>query len=113
LARQFGYATGSGRALRTATGLEDGEPDPKLYDELWEAHERGSILVAAVFDAFFRIYRTKVADLVRAVTGGSGILPEGELQADLLPWPPAKQQAQHRTSSRCACGRSSTCRPLT
>jgi len=84
LARQFGYATGSGRALRTATGLEDGEPDPKLYDELWEAHERGSILVAAVFDAFFRIYRTKVADLVRAVTGGSGILPEGELQADLL-----------------------------
>ena len=37
-----------------------------------------------MFDAFFRIYRNKVGDLVRAVTGGSGILPEGELQADLL-----------------------------
>jgi hypothetical protein len=84
LARQFGYATGSGRALRTAAGLEDGEPDPHLYDDVWEAHERGSILVAAVFDAFFRIYRNRVADLIRAVTGGSGILPAGELQADLL-----------------------------
>jgi hypothetical protein len=84
LARQFGYATGSGRALRTAAGLEKGEPDPHLYDDLWEAHERGSILVAAVFDAFFRIYRNRVTDLVRAVTGGSGILPAGELQADLL-----------------------------
>ena len=35
-------------------------------------------------DAFFRIYRNRTADLVRAVTGGSGILPEGELQADMV-----------------------------
>lgn len=84
LARQFGYGTGTGRALRTAAGMDGGQPDPRLYDEVVEAHERGSILVAAVFDAFFRIYRNRVADLVRAATGGSGILPDGELQADLL-----------------------------
>jgi hypothetical protein len=84
LARQFGYATGGGRALRSARGSEGGNPDPRLYAETVEAHDRGSILVAAVFDAFFRIYRNRIADLVRAVTGGTGILPEGELQADLV-----------------------------
>jgi hypothetical protein len=84
LARQFGYATGSGAALRSASGIDSGTPDAGLYDQVIEPHERGSILVAAVFDAFFRIYRNRIANLVRAVTGGSGILPEGELQADLV-----------------------------
>lgn len=84
LARQFGYGTGSGQALRTATGLPGSEPEPRLYAELIEAHERGSILVAAVFDAYFRIYRNRVEDIVRAATGGTGILPDGELQADLV-----------------------------
>ncbi|GIH02475.1 hypothetical protein Rhe02_05420 [Rhizocola hellebori] len=84
LARQFGYATGSGKALRSATGLDQATPDPRLYTEVLEPHDRGSILVASVFDAFFRIYRNRTAGLVLAVTGGSGILPEGELQADLV-----------------------------
>lgn len=84
LAQQFGYATGSGQALRSAVGSDGEAPDPRLYDTALEAHERGSILVAAVFDAFFRIYRNRIADLVRAVTGGSGILPAGELQSDLV-----------------------------
>jgi hypothetical protein len=84
LARQFGYATGSGQALRSATGLDGGTPDRSLYETVLEPHDRGSILVAAVFDAFFRIYRNRTADLIRAVSGGSGILPAGELQADLV-----------------------------
>ena len=84
LARQFGDATGSGRALRSAADGDGSTPDPNLYETTVEAHDRGSILVAAVFDAFFRIYRNRIADLVRAVSGGSGILPEGELQADLV-----------------------------
>jgi hypothetical protein len=82
LASQFGYATGSGQALRSARSGE--RPDPTLYATTLEAHDRGSILVAAVFDAFFRIYKNRTANLVRAVTGGTGILPEGELQADLV-----------------------------
>jgi hypothetical protein len=95
LARQFGYATGGGQALRTTSVQSStadgggnagapGMPDPALYAEVVEPHERGSILVAAVFDAFFRIYRNRTASLVRAVTGGSGILPAGELQSDLV-----------------------------
>jgi hypothetical protein len=85
LARQFGYATGSGQALRTALGLgADKKPDPRLYAEVLEAHDRGSILVAAVFDGFFRIYRNRIEDLLRAATGGSGVLPAGDLQADLV-----------------------------
>src|SRR6266508_4781229 len=73
LAQQFGYATGSGHALRAALET-DGKPDPKGYATLLEPHDRGSILVAAVFDAFFTIYQNRIKDLVRIATGGSGIL---------------------------------------
>lgn len=84
LAQQFGYATGSGRALREVNDTGGAPPEPGLYQHALEPHDRGSILVAAVFDAFFRIYRNRIRDFVRAATGGSGILPEGELQADLV-----------------------------
>ena len=83
LAQQFGYATGSGHALRTA--LETGgKADPKDYATLLEPHDRGSILVAAVFDAFFTVYQDRIRDLVRIATGGSGILPAGDLHPDLV-----------------------------
>jgi hypothetical protein len=48
LARQFGYATGAGKALRSALD----KPEAKLYKNATEPHLRGSILVAAVFDAY-------------------------------------------------------------
>lgn len=83
LARQFGFATGSGEALRSAIGPNDGPPSKFLYETVIEPHDRGSILVASVFDAFYRIYNNRIASIVRAVTGGTGILPEGELQSDL------------------------------
>jgi hypothetical protein len=82
LAQQFGYATGSGRALRSA--VEDGKADPRQYQTLLEPHDRGSILVAAVFDAFFTIYQRRIADLIRIATGGSGTLPDGNLHPDLV-----------------------------
>src|SRR5215208_2735561 len=43
LAQQFGFATGGGKALRSALDV----PGSKLTDTLIEPHERGSILVAA------------------------------------------------------------------
>ncbi len=82
LAAQFGRATGTGQALRTA--IEGGTPDPRLYESVTEAHERGSILVAAVFDAFFAVYQGRIKDLVRIATGGTGRLPEGDLHPDLV-----------------------------
>lgn len=80
LARQFGYATGSGRALRSALD----RPDARLYRTLTEPHARGSILVAAVFDAFFNVYQRRIRDLVRIATGGTGNLPAGDLHPDLV-----------------------------
>lgn len=82
LAQQFGYALGTGRSLRSA--LEEENPDPNSYERVMEPHERGSILVAAVFDAFFNVYQRRIRDLIRIATGGSGRLPEGDLHPDLV-----------------------------
>jgi hypothetical protein len=48
-----------------------------------EPHERGSILVAAVFEAFINIYKSRVEDLLRISTSGTGLLPS-QLQPDLV-----------------------------
>jgi hypothetical protein len=80
LAQQFGYATGGGKALRSALDA----PGSKLRDTIVEPHERGSILVAAVFDGFFKTYQRRIGDLVRIATGGTGTLPQGDLHPDLV-----------------------------
>jgi len=41
-------------------------------------------LVSAVFDAFIAIYESRIADLRRIASGGTGILNEGELHPDLV-----------------------------
>jgi hypothetical protein len=80
LARQFGEAMGKRRALRGALGTK---PDPRLLEETEEPHERGAILVAAVFDAFFSIYIRRTRDLIRmAYPDGRTIVPNF-LHADL------------------------------
>ena len=91
LALQFGRATGKRGALRDSIGRinDAGEwiplkPDPADYQNVKEAHARGAILVAAVFDAFTAIYETRTADLLRIYTGGTGILPDGAIHPDLV-----------------------------
>jgi hypothetical protein len=71
LARQFGEAMGTRKALRSALGIP---PEPTALATLTEVHERGAILVAAVFDAFFSSFMQRSWDLVRlgrAVAGGT------------------------------------------
>jgi hypothetical protein len=80
LAVEFGHATGTGTSLRSAVDA----PDPLLYRTEFEAHSRGAILVAAVFGAFFSIYQTRIKDLTRIATGGTGNLPKGDLHPDLV-----------------------------
>lgn len=80
LARQFGFASGGGKALRSALD----EPDAKLLSDTIEPHGRGAILVAAVFDGFFKTYRRRITDLIRIATGGTGTLPQGDLHPDLV-----------------------------
>lgn len=92
LAQQFGQAIGTYGALRDALGSVDPEtlewkhkePDPSELDREMEPHSRGAILVAAVFDAFLSIYKSRVADLLRIASNGTGILQPGELHPDLV-----------------------------
>src|SRR6516164_721342 len=60
------------------------EPKRTDYESATEAHDRGAVLVAAVFDAFLQVYRRRTLDLVRLATAGTGILPKGAISADLV-----------------------------
>lgn len=67
LARQFGEARGQGKALRDALAVP---PDSTKIDSVTEAHERGGILVSAVFDAFFAIYLRRTKQLFQVFRAG-------------------------------------------
>jgi hypothetical protein len=67
LAKQFGEAMGTRKALREALGTR---PDPGLMRTLTEPHSRGAILVAAVFEAYFQVYLERTRDLMRIGRGG-------------------------------------------
>jgi hypothetical protein len=90
LARQFGEATTGHAALRSAyrkftpRGSDTLKPDPRAYQAAAEPHDRGAVLLGAVFSAFLAIYQNRTADLVRIATSGSGILPLGALHPDLV-----------------------------
>ena len=91
LAQELGRATGERGALRDAIGGIDSNgvwrryrPDRYALDRFEEPHDRGAILVAAAFDAFLTIYNSRISDLKRIATGGTGILPEGEIHPDLV-----------------------------
>ncbi|WP_019141285.1 hypothetical protein [Noviherbaspirillum massiliense] len=91
LAQEFGEATGRYGALRSAIGEigPDGEwhlikPNPRRLHEAAAPHERGSILVAAVFSAFLAIYKARTKGLLAIASAGSGKLPEGILHPSLI-----------------------------
>jgi hypothetical protein len=92
LAGEFGRTTGRRGALRDAIGRFDPtlgrwvphQRNPRELAETVEAHSRGGILVAAVFDAFLSIYETRTRDLLRLATGGTGVLQPGAIHPDLV-----------------------------
>ncbi len=81
LAQEFGLGTGLHGALRSYIGTV---PDPDAFATTLEPHDRGAILVAAIFDAFVTIYEQRIADLRRIASGGSGVLLQGDLHPDLV-----------------------------
>ena len=89
LAIEVGHAARGREALRSAIGSSiDGQwvpatADPTALSRLLTPHERGAILVAAVFDALIAIYEVRTADLFRLATGGTGRLPDGAIHPDL------------------------------
>jgi hypothetical protein len=90
LAVEFGQSIGEFHSLRDAIGrTENGIWIPQIpttmdYENNLECHERGALLVSAVFDAFIAIYKRRTVDLVRLATGGTGIVPPGEIHPDLV-----------------------------
>jgi hypothetical protein len=80
LAKQFGDAVGMRGALRSALGTP---PNSSALQRVFEPHLRGSILVAAVFDAFFSIYLNRTADLMRIARMGGLQLSSGELNTNI------------------------------
>ncbi len=79
LAQQFGEAIGMRKALRLALGTP---PNTRQLDLLFEPHERGAVLVAAVFDAFFSVFVRRTEDLWRIAgvsprdAGENGLHPD-------------------------------------
>lgn len=91
LAQQFGEATGRYGALRNAIGeiQADGswkliQPDPNRYREATEPHDRGAILVAAMFSAFLAMYKARTRGVIALASSGSGLLPEGALHPAMV-----------------------------
>jgi hypothetical protein len=82
LASQFAAGTTGRGSLRQFVGSA---PDPNLLAQTTECHDRGAILVAAVFDAFLTIYKARTDDLLRigGVARGDGKRLDADLAARL------------------------------
>ena len=93
LAQQFGEASGMNRGLRSALDIPPNTND--IQTRVDDVHFRGSILVAAVFDAYFSIYLKRTADLFRIYRAGGG----GSSQPDDLPGPLARMLAEQAATT--------------
>lgn len=81
LARQFGEGINKKGPLRNylrPTG------EWSSYAATTEVHDRGSLLVAAIYRSFLAIFERRTGDLIRLATGGSGILAAGAIHPDLV-----------------------------
>jgi hypothetical protein len=81
LARQFGEGSGRAGPLRDYGSAAMAALD---YDTTMRPHDRGSILVFAVYEAFLKIVARRTDDLISLATGGTGVLPQGSLQPGLV-----------------------------
>ncbi|TJW17959.1 MAG: peptidase S8 [Mesorhizobium sp.] len=81
IGKQFGEGSGRTGPLRDYGGAGMAELD---YDKMFEPHDRGSILVFAVYQAFLAIADRRTDDLIQLATGGTGVLPAGTLHPSLV-----------------------------
>ena len=82
LALQFGQAMGTHRAaLRQYV---TSEPDPTLYQKTTDSHDRGAILMAALFRAFQNIYERRSKDLFQIAAADIANAPQRDLHPALV-----------------------------
>jgi hypothetical protein len=102
LAIQFGQARGAERGLRSAIGTPPNSDN--IHKNVNDPHFRGSILVAAIFDAFFSVYMSRADALFRIYRAG------GATRTDDLPQPLAELLASYASETAsfffCLCARS-------
>ena len=79
LARQFGGAMKMRGGLRSAIGTP---PNSRELETKTEPHDRGAILVAAVFDAYLTSYIKKTRDLMAIASAKAG--SKADLHPDLV-----------------------------
>ncbi len=82
LAAQFGRAASKGAGPLRDYATRAGKPPEERtqqYDTKLPVHDLGSVLVSAVYDAFLAMVDLRTAKQLRLASGGSGLLPEGEL----------------------------------
>ena len=102
LAQQFGEASG----MRSALAQRARAPRPNSNDinTKIEPHDRGSILVAAVFDAYFTIYTRRTFDLFRIFRAGGGTTDNGGHSGARWPngWRPKPAAPREQFFAICA-----------
>ena len=95
LAIQFGQARGEKYGLRSALGTPPNSDD--IHKNVNDPHFRGSILVAAAFDAFFTVYM-KRADYLFRIYRATGFARNDEQNPD-LPGPMAELLAGYASDT--------------
>jgi hypothetical protein len=79
MSQDFGEAVGRAAGLRSALLA----PDPLALKKATDPFERGTIVVAAVFDALFWIYQRRTLDLFRIFHAGGGRLQGNDVPEPL------------------------------
>lgn len=80
LAAEFGQGSGRKDAVRVAL---DDQADPAPYTKFTEPHERGAVLVAALFEAFFATYVLRITPILR-VAGYSNATAATALPSEMI-----------------------------
>jgi hypothetical protein len=77
-------AVGIGQASGRKGPLRKAFQENVVYDKTLEAHDMGSVLVAAIFDAFVKIYDRKTERVIKLATGGFTSLEGRPISTDLV-----------------------------
>ena len=78
----FQFAQSEGKYVEREPDLRD---KPARFDPELDTYEMGTVLLSAILEALFRVYKRKAEPLMRLATGGSGLIAEGAaLPADLI-----------------------------